>query len=133
MKSVMTGILLVGVCGVMCLCSGCDKMDGSKGEPLDFTVVGKKDIPQELAELIAERQMGEFKLSYSNEAELYIVVGYGEQDCGGYSIEVPSVSFTDTEIIVDTNLVGPSEKQGGASYPYIVLKTEYRDLPIVFE
>lgn len=120
---------------IVMLLGGCaaGRSGSDKVEDIDFTVIGKNEIPEELQTIIEERKSGEFKLSYNNEAELYIVVGYGEQDCGGYSIEVPELYRTDSEIVIDTNLIGPQAKEGDVSYPYIVVKMEYRDLPIVFK
>lgn len=125
-------LLAVAVLTAMLL-GGCAAEESGKVEDIDFTVIGKNEIPEELKTIIEERKSGEFKLSYNNEAELYIVVGYGEQDCGGYSIEVPQLYRTDSEIVIDTNLIGPQVKEGDVSYPYIVVKMEYRDLPIVFK
>ena len=105
-----------------------------KLQDLDFTVVQNEDIPEALRKIIEEKKETPFKLTYSNDDSLYIVVGYGKQNTGGYSIEVPTLYLTESSIIVDTNLLGP-ESQAAAqpSYPYIVIKTEYRDNPVVFQ
>lgn len=123
-------------CFVICfLFYGCSTVVNTENaKSLEFTVVAEEDIPEEFLKLIEEKKVGSFKMTYSDGAMLYIAVGYGEQATGGYSIEVPSLTVTDTGIFIDTNLLGP-EKDAieQKSYPYIVIKTEYQDLPVTFE
>ncbi len=53
---------------------------------------------------------------------------------GGYSIQVTDLSASVNAVFFETKLIGPTEEvQGGEpSYPYIVVKTEYRDVPVQF-
>ncbi len=105
-----------------------------KVEDLEFTVVKDEDIPEALKKLIEEKKAAPFQLSYSDKDQLYIVVGYGEQETGGYSIEVPQLYRTKENIIIDTNLLGPEgEPTGAKSTPYIVVLTEYRQEPVLYE
>ena len=63
-------------------------------------------------------------------------MGYGEQETGGYSISVRELYLTENAIVADTELLGPQNlEQTGAekSYPYIVIKTEYLEEPIIFQ
>ena len=46
------------------------------------TVAGDMDLPDELKNLIAEKQRQPFKLTYSDRQNLYIAVGYGVQPPG---------------------------------------------------
>ena len=118
--------------------SGCtvNGDNGDKVRDLDFTVVADTDIPQELKQIIAEKQQSPFKLTYSDDKNLYIVVGYGQQASGGYSIAVNDLYLTDNSIVLDTELIGPEKGENtGAepSYPFIVIKTEMSELPVVFQ
>lgn len=118
--------------------AGCGSSEKTpdKVRDLDFTVVGKNDIPQELQEIIAQRQKEDFRLTYVSGQDLYIAAGYGEQKTGGYSIAVPELCLTDNAIIIRTELQGPeSSEQAGteASYPYVVVKTELIEQPVVFQ
>ncbi|MGN0297987.1 MAG: protease complex subunit PrcB family protein [Lachnospiraceae bacterium] len=127
---------LMIACFVVCfLLYGCSTVVSTEnGEKLDFTVVAEEDIPEEFLKLIEEKKVGSFKMTYSDGSMLYIAVGYGEQKTGGYSIEVPSLTVTESSIIIDTNLLGPEgDAIAQKSYPYVVVKTEYRDLPVTFE
>ena len=91
------------------------KDNGDKVRDLDFTVAGDMDVPDELKKLIAEKQQQPFKLTYSDEQNLYIAVGYGVQPTGGYSISVNDLYLTDNSIVINTELKGP--EKGGMPGP----------------
>lgn len=121
-----------------CTLSGCKVSEDHKDKvrDLEFTVVADTDIPQELKQIIAEKQKSPFKLTYSDDQNLYIVVGYGEQASGGYSIAVNELYLTDNSIVLDTELIGPEKGENAGtepSYPFIVIKTEMSELPVVFQ
>lgn len=125
------GITAIGVAG----CKAEDT-DVKKIKDLEFTVVDDADLPGELKEIIDEKKEDPFKLSYSNKDYLYIVVGYGKQNSGGYSIAVDELYLTSNAIYIDTNLIGPSQDDmvaQGVTYPYVVVKTEFREERVVFE
>lgn len=131
-------ILLTGILLVSCFLTSCkaEKTSPDKVKDLEFTVVEDEDLPEELKNIIEEKKENPFKLSYSNSDYLYIVVGYGAQNTGGYSITVDQLYLTENSIYIDTNLMGPSKEEKvteAVSYPYIVVKTEYMDKSIVFE
>lgn len=129
------------ICAIMLICvllNGCQvkTQDKVKIKDLDFTVVSEERVPEELKAILEEKKSGEFKTTFQDGDSLYICVGYGEQESGGYSITVKELYLTDNAIYVDTNLLGPSaeeSKRKGASYPYIVLKIQYLDKTVVFE
>lgn len=118
--------------------SGCtvNGDNGDKVRDLEYTVVADADIPQELRQIIAEKQQSPFKLTYSDDKNLYIVVGYGQQASGGYSIAVNELYLTNNSIVLDTELIGPEKGENVGtepSYPFIVIKTEMSELPVVFQ
>ncbi len=118
--------------------TGCksENTDIKKLKDLEFTVVEDADLPGELKEIIDEKKEEPFKLSYSNKDNLYIVVGYGKQSSGGFSVAVEELYLTSNAVYIDTNLIGPSKDDvvtQGVTYPYVVVKLEYRDEKIVFE
>lgn len=131
-------VLLVCLCIVFLFSfSGCgyEEEDKEKVSDLDFTVLKEEEIPEELAQVIAEKKTVPFHLTFEDDA-LYIAVGYGEQNSGGYSIEVQELYLGKNVICFHTQLIGPkkSEKvEEVSSYPYLVVKTEYRDEKVVFE
>ena len=101
-------------------------------------VLSEEKIPEELKTVIAEKGTEPFKLTYSDNQNLYISIGYGEQKTGGYSIAVDALYLTDDAIYVSTSLLGPDitgqkENTGKPSVPYIVLKTEMLDKTVIYE
>ena len=91
-------------------------------QEIDFTVVDDDEIPEELKTIIDQKKTGEFKLTYADQDELYIVVGYGKQLTGGYSIQFPDVYLTKENIVVTSVLLGPEgEEPANISYPYLSL------------
>ena len=103
---------------------------------LDFTVLSEEKVPEELLTIIEEKKSMPFQITYSDNEYLYICVGYGEQETGGYSIAVNELYLTENSICANTSLLGPDISEKGnktPSYPYIVLKTEYLDQTVIFE
>lgn len=103
---------------------------------LEYTVIAEDNIPQELLAKIEERKENTFKLTFEDQGFLYICVGYGTQQTGGYSITVNDLYETSNAIYIDTNLIGPSPEEKSkqvASYPYVVVKMEFLEKPVVFE
>ena len=118
------------------LLTSCKHQDApEKTDSLDFTVVSGTDIPEDLAELIKSRQKEPFEMTYSDNSFLYIVKGFGKQSGGGFHIVVNDFYQSRDGLVFDAELFGPQEGEpvsGKASYPYIVIKTEYRDEPVTF-
>ena len=131
----MKQYLFIAIFVISFLMYGCSsEAKKEKIEDLDFTVVEENEIPEELKTVIEEKKEAKFHMSYSNKDKLYIIVGYGEQATSGYSIEVPTLYRTEASIVIDTNLIGPTgEALAKKSYPYIVIMTQYRDLPVEFQ
>ena len=130
-------ILAAGLTAALALC-GCkvSKEDGKKVRDLEFSVVGDGDVPAELKQIISEKTLQPFKLTFSDEQNLYIVVGYGPQSTGGYSIAVKELYLTENSIVIDTELLGPEKGENPApetSYPYVVVKTENLENPVIFQ
>lgn len=131
-------ILLTGLLLALLLTGGCkvSKEDGKKVRDLEFHVVGDADVPAELKQIIGEKALQPFKLTFNDEQNLYIVVGYGPQDTGGYSIAVKELYLTENAVVIDTELLGPEKGENPApetSYPYIVVKTENLENPVIFQ
>ena len=130
-------VFLIGILLVSCL-SGCGLQSSErvKLRDLEFTVLSEEKMPEELKEMIEERKVEPFKLTYSDNEYLYICVGYGEQETGGYSITVDELYLTDSAIYAQTTLLGPEASDKGnkvVSYPIIVIKTELLDQTVICE
>lgn len=127
----LTGLL----CGLFFAGCSLQSEEELKLRDLDFTVLSEEKIPEELKAEIEKTKDVPFQLTYQDKEHLYLCVGYGKQETGGYSIAVDELYLTDSSICVDTSLLGPeaAEKGGGSpSYPYIVLKTELLEQTVEF-
>lgn len=128
--------ILIVILGLCLPFTGCSHNEApEKTNDLDFTVVSGTDIPEELQNLIQERQENSFELTFSDKSCLYIIKGYGKQKSGGYNIVVNDFYQSGEELVFDTDLFGPKADEQvseAPSYPYIVIKTEYRENPVVF-
>ena len=102
---------------------------------IPFVIVSEECIPKELTSLIEQRKEEEIKLTYVDEKNRYIIIGYGKQETGGYSIYIKDLYATDNAIYVDTCLMGPKEQnqKNAPSYPVIVLQISEMGLPVVFK
>lgn len=129
-------VLLLG--SALVLLSGC-KMQTNEREKLrdlEYTIVKESEVPEELTRILEEKQAEEFKLTYEEEGAMYLCVGYGEQKTNGYSIAVGELYLSENAIYFDTNLIGPQkdeEVSEVSSYPWLVVKTEPVDKPVVFQ
>lgn len=137
-KALRRGLSLLTACLMTVLLAACTPSveQSESQDEMEFTVVSEDRLPEELKEIVEEKKENAFKLTYADEGYLYICTGYGKQDSGGYSITVDSLYETENAIYVNTNLLGP--KAGTASgnspsYPYIVIKVEFRDKTVVFD
>lgn len=126
---------------ILCMLTGCAKEEKNpmeKIKDLEFTVLAEDNIPEELRTVIDEKKGNTFKVTYQDNGFLYICIGYGEQVTGGYSITVNALYLTENAIYADTTLIGPdpadteTDKKDAPSYPYVVIKTEFVDKPVVF-
>ncbi len=136
MKKKLTLLWLAGI--FLCLLGGCGfgQKKTAKLRDLDFTVVSDDRLPEELKSILEDKKQNEFKITYTDDKYLYICIGYGAQQTGGYSISVRELYLTENAIYVDTDLMGPSAAEvikESPSYPYIVIKIEYLDKTVVFQ
>lgn len=141
MKKIVRTLCLIwwgifGCAGIL-LFTGCSwKQEKPEKTNLAFTVVDEARLPEELLKLVTEKKEASFKMTYADCGYLYLCVGYGKQDSGGYSITVDDLYASGEMIYLDTSLIGPKQaKELGEtpSYPYIVIKTPFEDKTVVFD
>ena len=103
---------------------------------VEFVIVSEECIPEAVKTIIETRKEEEMKLTYVDGKERYIIIGYGKQNTGGYSIYVKDIYATENALYVDTCLLGPpkeNKKKEVPSYPVIVLQIMEMGLPVVFK
>lgn len=131
--SMMIGVVWALI--FLCSCSMFDASDKKVGD-IDFTVINPEELPEKIREMIEERQKEDFQMAYHDGSYSYIIVGYGQQETSGYSIQVKDVYQGENGIWVDTNLIGPEKSEtveAIPSYPYAVIKIESVDQTIRFK
>lgn len=122
---------------LVCQMTGCSgNYNGSEtGMSLEYTVLGETKIPEELLSQIEEKKAEDFELTYRDNEYLYIAKGFGEQKTSGYSVSVTNLTSEDQVIYFESKLVIPQENENVnsvSSFPYIVIKTELIEFPVVF-
>ena len=136
MFSILLLILLILLEILMQGCQFKIVSEEEKKEEIPFVIVSEECIPKELMTLIEQRKTEEMKLTYADRGERYLIIGYGKQDTGGYSIYIKDLYTTQNAIYVDSCLLGPSKESNlekVPSYPYIVLQISEMGLPVVFK
>lgn len=135
MKKLSIMLLVIMFAGTLLI--GCkEEEDEPKIKDVEFTMVPEEDFPDALAAIIEEKKTGDMMLTYATDNELYIVRGYGTRPTSGYDVLVPECYLTENSIVFATRLMGPGEDENTTSlpsYPYVVIKTEYIELPVRFE
>lgn len=105
-------------------------------QKLEYTVVEDEDVPQELKEMIEAKKEDTLRLTYATNDYLYIVAGYGTKETSGYSIMCKDLYLGENAIYIQTELIGPKKQENVSkvkTYPYIVVKLERREEPVIFE
>jgi len=134
-RIIIMGISLLMLTLFLVGCKG-DKLDEEKIKNIEYTVTSEDRLPEELKVLVDGKKQQPFKMTYQDGDYLFICQGYGTQPSGGYSIQVEDVYQTSNAIYFSSTLIGPSQaerKLEKETTPYIVIKTEYQDMTVVFD
>ncbi len=128
----------IALIAIIVLLNGCgiEKTDDKKINDLTYEMVEEENTPEELKKKIDEKKAADFKLTYESDKYLYVVRGYGEQETGGYSIQILDCYLTQNAVVFHTNLIGPSKddnKTAAPSYPYLVIRLENPDKNVIFQ
>ena len=130
-----------GLCAALLLttglwgCSFSSFTDG-EGRELDFTVVSRSELPEEVEAVLSQQLGTGFQTACQYEEYLYLICGYPAQKTSGYSVQVKKLTATDEAIYFQSELLGPSGEETVAeeeTVTWLVVKTEYLDLPVIFE
>ena len=137
----MLSVIIAVICGCVLILGiqGCNFKiipEEQEKREVEFVIVSEECLPKEVLQLIENRKNEVIKLTYVDENNRYIIIGYGKQKTGGYSIYIKDFYATDNALYVDTCLMGPKTKNKTKecpSYPVIVLQTSELGLPVVFK
>lgn len=120
MKKICLLVIVSIMAAMLSACGGETEKEEDRNN-LEFTVVSEDRLPDELKEILDQKKESAFKLTYADEGYLYICVGYGKQESGGYSVTVNELYETDNAIYVNTNLLGPKAGSSPGPVPPILI------------
>lgn len=143
--------MILVLVALACVSSGCRKEAARERQELDFTVCAQTELPDDLRQIIEEKKLHAFQMSYTTKDHLYIVVGYGEHDRTNLCVVVEELYKTDRAIYIKTDLKTEAEMEGDISgvasgtdsntpdgqtgtssmYPYIVIRLPRLELPVL--
>lgn len=127
------------VCILLCMTvTGCvtGPKNMQKIRDLEFTVLDREAIPEELELLIEENKDEPFKLTYADQGYLYIAEGYGARLTTGYSVKVNELYEAEDAVCIHTSLLGPEkgeETKEITTFPYVAVQLEYIEKDVVFQ
>lgn len=122
-------LFLMGGCGI-------EKTSRTRIRDMEYRILAAEEVPEALKTQIDEKKEADFKMTYETPEHLYIVRGYGEQETGGYSIQVKELYLSSNAVFFSSELIGPRKGENAAkspSCPYIVIETEKADKNVVFD
>lgn len=135
LTGIFAAIILMGLCIVLHGCKVEEQTD-KKVKDLEFTVLQEKEIPKDILDMIESKKNEAFRFTKTSGPYIYIAVGYGKQSTSGYSIQVEDVYLGENAIYIETSLLGPKKDEAVSeieTYPYVVVKIEGREEPVVFK
>lgn len=113
-----------------------EESNDKKIKDLDYTICDESKLPDALVDLINERKQEPFKLTYRTKDYLYIVVGYGAQDRTDLSVVMSELYLTENSIFVNTDMTSIEDttlEDNKVTYPWLAVKCEHYDLPVIFK
>ncbi|MBR6627973.1 MAG: protease complex subunit PrcB family protein [Lachnospiraceae bacterium] len=126
--TVLAGVWILAGCSLV-------QTESVKLKDLEYVALSESVVPQEIMELIREKQGEPFRFTFRDRENLYICIGYGAKDKGGYRIAVDELYLTETSVCVQTTLLGPKDgemtEEGGN--PVIVIRTENTDKQVIYK
>ena len=126
-SSIKRAVLLASACIAAVWLAACapEAQTEEGAENMEFTVVSEDRLPEELLKIVESKKENAFKLTYADEGYLYICIGYGRQESGGYSVTVDALYETENAVVFHTRLMGPEKSEKTkeiATYPYVVVR-----------
>lgn len=120
--------LLSGGCGLY--------REEAGGWPRSYEETAEEELPEALKERISGEREEPFLAAYGDGTWLYIAVGYGRQETGGYTVRVESLTETEHTLRIRASLTGPgsdAEAAGAAGAPFAAVRTAYTEKRIISE
>lgn len=122
---------------VLGIIEGCKmQYDTTKENDLEYTILTEEEYPEQVKEIINTSMVNSFRKTYDDGESLYLIIGYGAQPTGGYSIEIQEVYESSNAIFITSMLKGPVHGEPvieEESYPYMVVRVAHSEKPVVYQ
>lgn len=111
-------------------------LKGNEGQ-IKFKVVKEEEIPDKISEMLPKYLMEERALTCKYRDDIYVVVTRGEKSTLGYLVEIDQITkekYTKDvfDLVVYARFTDPDPNEiveQEYSYPYIVVKTNLKNMP----
>ena len=123
--------LLLGFLVMLCACQKKGETERSYENAQDVS----SDVPYKVNEKIFKVKEEGFGFSYRDGDVMYTAFGFGQQNTGGYSIQVLAVKETESAIIIEAQLIAPEAEEvivNQPSTPYMILKMANAEKDVQF-
>lgn len=103
---------------------------------LEFQIVEKEEIPEEMRAMIEKQKEVPFWITYGDQEHLYIGRGYGRKETSGCNIRIDTCCETGEQILFHTSLIGPEadvKENETSMIPYVVVKVKWSRKQVVFQ
>ena len=129
--------LLLGFLVMLCACQKKGETERSyeNAQDVSFEIVSGSDVPYKDNEKIFKLKEEGFGFSYRDGDVMYTAFGFGQQNTGGYSIQVLAVKETESAIIIEAQLIAPEAEEvivNQPSTPYMILKMANAEKDVQF-
>ncbi len=112
------------------LISGGDKQ-------VSYAVLEETEVPEKIVQILPRYKMLERALAAKVEDQVYVIVTRGEKLTGGYMVDIDKIVLEkendETKLVVHAIFTDPKPEElvpQVPSYPYIIAKTDLKELPI---
>ncbi|SHH39993.1 hypothetical protein [Tepidibacter thalassicus] len=102
------------------------KFLGEKGEPVEFTLVERDEIPEKILDVMQKYVDEERALACKIQDKIYVIATRGERK--DYGVEIEKIEMVKDEDKVTMKVYSVYKKPEN-SHPYIVVETNLKELP----
>lgn len=118
--------------------AGCSvvTVDNKKASSISYEIIEYHHLNNILRELYDNYYEENNRITYNDGNYTYLLVFYGKMPISGYTIKVKELYSTDSNIVLDTTLIGPSKEEtnaGKESFPAVVIKIKASEKTIIFK
>ncbi|SHK50007.1 hypothetical protein [Tepidibacter formicigenes] len=124
-----TKAVLYGIIALILVIGGflvVPKFLGEKGEPVEFTLVERDEIPEKILDVMPKYVDEERALACKIQDKIYVIATRGENK--DYGVEIEKIEMLKDEDKITMKVYSVYKKPEN-SHPYIVVETNLKELP----